>query len=129
MNPAQLREMSDAGIEFGSHLLNHKRLTEMTEQEQTEELTHSRDRLAELQGGPVLSIAYPYGAYDEAVLERTRTAGYQFGVTTIPGVNTPDSDPLQLLRYTAKGCKLYHPLKFRRMIKAAERALRVQPGN
>ena len=124
MSEQHLREMAAAGIEFGSHLLNHKRLTEMTEQEQTDELTRSRSRLAELQGSPVLSIAYPFGEYDEGVLDRTRAAGYRFGVTTMPGVNSADTDPLQLQRHTAKGCKIYHPVKFRRMIRAAERLLR-----
>ena len=121
MTEAELREMAGAGIEFGSHLLNHKRLTEMTAAEQTMELAQSKQDLESLQGAPVLSIAYPYGAYDDAVLKRARDAGYQFGVTTEPGVNRGATDPLRLNRFTAKGCKFYHPLKFRRMILAAER--------
>ncbi len=120
LNEAQLQEMAAAGMEFGSHLLQHKRLTEMTPAEQREQLEQSRLKLEALQGAPVLSIAYPYGAYDEAVLERSRAAGYRFGVTTEPGVNTAATDPLRLRRFTAKGCKFYHPLKFRRMIAAAE---------
>ena len=121
MTEAQLQEMAAAGIEFGSHLLHHQRLTEMSADQQRQELAQSKQDLEALQGAPVLSIAYPYGAYDEEVLERTRAAGYQFGVTTEPGVNSSATDPLRLNRYTAKGCKFYHPLKFRRMIAAAER--------
>lgn len=121
MTKDQLREMAEAGIELGSHLLHHKRLTEMTAAEQQEELEQSRAGLEVLQGEPVLSIAYPYGAYDKTVLERTRAAGYQFGVTTEPGTNPAGSDPLRLNRFTAKGCKFYHPLKFRQMITTAER--------
>ncbi len=123
MSKAQLQEMAAAGIEFGSHLLEHTRLTEMPAAEQVEQLSRSREELAQLQNAPVLSIAYPYGAYDDAVLARTKAAGYQFGVTTEPGINRPGTDPLQLNRFTAKGCKLYHPLKFARMIGAAERQL------
>ena len=123
MTVQQLREMAEAGIEFGSHLLNHKRLTEMTPAEQVEELEQSMLGLEKLLGTPALSIAYPYGAYDEDVLARASTAGYRFGVTTEPGINTSSTDPLMLNRFTAKGCKLHHPLKFRRMIRAAERAL------
>lgn len=121
MTEDQLLEMANAGIEFGSHLLNHRRLTEMSASEQREELERSLARLEKLQGAPVLSIAYPYGAYDEAILERTRAAGFQFGVTTEPGINTTRTDPLRLARFTAKGCKFHHPLKFRRMIFTAER--------
>lgn len=121
MTEAEVREMAAAGIEFGSHLLHHKRLTEMSGDEQSEELEQSRAQLQALQAAPVLSIAYPYGAYDDAVVARTRQAGYRFGVTTEPGTNPAGSDPLKLKRFTAKGCKLYHPLKFRRMIVSAER--------
>lgn len=121
MSEDELREMAAAGIEFGSHLLNHKRLTEMTEAEQVEELERSKSGLERLQDAQVLSIAYPYGAYDAGIIERTRSAGYQFGVTTDPGTNPAGVDPLCLRRFTARGCKVYHPLKFRRMVAAAER--------
>lgn len=121
MSAGQVKEMASAGVEFGSHLLNHTRLTDMTPTEQVEQLEQSRQGLEALIDAPVLSIAYPYGAYDDAVIERTRAAGYRYGVTTDPGTNPAGTDPLRLNRYTAKGCKLYHPLKFRRMIAAAER--------
>ncbi|TNF88132.1 MAG: polysaccharide deacetylase family protein [Gammaproteobacteria bacterium] len=121
MDPDQAREMAAAGIEFGSHLLHHKRLTEMTPEEQVLELEQSRALLEAMLDKPVLSIAYPYGAYDDSVIEVTRAAGYRYGVTTDPGTNPVATDPLRLNRFTAKGCKLYHPLKFRRMIFAAER--------
>jgi peptidoglycan/xylan/chitin deacetylase (PgdA/CDA1 family) len=121
MTAGQIREMADAGIEFGSHLLEHRRLTEMSEAEQIEQLTASKARLETIIGRPILSIAYPYGAYDDGIVQRAGEAGYRFGVTTEPGTNSPDGDALRLRRYTAKGCKFYHPLKFTRMIRAAER--------
>lgn len=121
MNEQELREMAAAGIEFGSHLLHHKRLTEMSEARQKEELAQSMAGLETLLGERVLSIAYPYGAYDDQIIEQTRAAGYRFGVTTDPGSNPDGTDPLRLGRYTAKGCKFYHPLKFRRMISSCER--------
>ncbi len=121
MSAEQIREMADAGIEFGSHLLEHRRLTEMSETEQIAQLTASKARLESIVGRPVLSIAYPYGACDDGIIGRTRAAGYRYGVTTEPGRIAKDADPLRLNRYTAKGCKLYHPLKFIRMIRTAER--------
>ena len=121
MTVSQIQEMSSFGIEFGSHLLHHRRLTDMSETEQLNELTASKSGLEALTDRPVLSIAYPYGDYDEDVVQRTRNAGYRYAVTTDPGSNPSLSDPLRLKRYTAKGCKLYHPLKFRRMIAEAEK--------
>jgi peptidoglycan/xylan/chitin deacetylase (PgdA/CDA1 family) len=120
----QIVEMSRGGLEFGSHLLHHERLTGMTQARQQEELAGSRAELEALTGQEVLSIAYPYGDFDDAVVARTAASGYRYGVTTLPGVNDPDVDPLRLLRFTAKGCKLHHPLKFRRMIRGAETDIR-----
>ncbi len=121
MTREQVREMADAGIDFGSHLLQHRKLTDMPEAEQVEQLNRSREGLEAITQAPVTSIAYPYGAYDESVMEMTRAAGYSYAVTTEPGVNRSTTDPLCLKRFTAKGCKIYHPLKFQRMILSAER--------
>lgn len=123
LTEAQVREMADAGIEFGSHLLQHRRLTEMSPAQQADELTRSRAGLEALTGRPVLSIAYPYGAFDDEVIARTRAAGYRYGVTTEPGINLPGTDPLRLNRFTAKGCKLHHPFRFRQMLRKAEKKL------
>jgi hypothetical protein len=41
-------------------------------------------------------------------------------VTTEPGINVAADDPLTLKRYTAKGCRQHHPLKFRRAVRRAE---------
>jgi peptidoglycan/xylan/chitin deacetylase (PgdA/CDA1 family) len=120
----EVREMAAAGIEFGSHLLAHRRLTELTPAERARQLESSRAVLEELTGRPVLSIAYPYGDFDGAVLAATEQAGYRYGVTTVPGINAPGSNPLTLSRFTAKGCKLHHPFRFRRMIRGAEREIR-----
>jgi len=123
MTRAQIEEMAAAGVEFGSHLLHHKRLGGMSAAEQTEELTASRAALEEIVGRPVVSIAYPYGDFDEGVVTRTADAGYTFAVTTVPGINPPTRDRLRLNRFTAKGCKPYHPLKFKHMIRKAEREI------
>lgn len=119
----QIREMAAAGIEFGSHLIEHVSLRRMSPDEQVDQLGRSRRGLEELTGVPVLSIAYPYGDFDADVVERARAAGYRYGVITEPGVDAASADPLTLRRTTAKGCKLHHPLKFRRAVRRAEAAM------
>lgn len=121
LNRNQVAEMAQAGIEFGSHLLHHKRLSEMSREERQRELTCSKSELEALTGQPVLSIAYPYGDHDDTVVAETAAAGYRFAVTTLPGINARNSNPLRLVRLTAKGCKLHHPVKFRRMLRQAKR--------
>lgn len=128
MTAAQIKEMAEAGIEFGSHLLNHRHLTAMTPREQVQELARSKEKLEALLASSVDTIAYPFGDFDGEVVERTRKLGYNYGVITEPGLNYPRDDPLKLKRYTAKGCKLHHPWKFIRMIGSITAELNQQPS-
>ena len=77
----------------------------------------SRRVLEEILSAIVLSVAYPFGDVDDAAAARAEQAGYQLGLTTIEGSNTRESDPMQLKRLPVKGTRLYHPLKFRRMLR------------
>lgn len=119
MSESDIREMSQQGIEFGSHLTTHRHLSRMTASEQSDELSRSKTGLEAILQKPVRSIAYPYGDYTPEVLTLTRQAGYHYGVTTEAGNNPSNSSLLTLKRYTAKGSKLHHPLKFRRTMKQA----------
>ena len=117
LTSAQIRQMADAGIEFGSHLMRHVRLAKLPLSEQRAELSESKARLEEIVQRPVESVAYPYGSFNRHVVDLAREAGYRYGVSIQEGLNDARENPLTLNRYTAKGNKLYHPLKFRRMIR------------
>jgi peptidoglycan/xylan/chitin deacetylase (PgdA/CDA1 family) len=110
----EIREMQRDGIEFGSHLLEHTHLTTHSVDEQNRQLVESRNALQNILADEVLSVAYPYGDVDESAAERAAEAGYRFGMTTVEGTNTRDSNPMLLSRVPAKGSKFYHPLRFRR---------------
>jgi peptidoglycan/xylan/chitin deacetylase (PgdA/CDA1 family) len=118
--------MARQGIEFGSHLLHHKPLIDMSPGEREQELSRSRTELQALTGQEVLSIAYPYGDFNDDIVAQTEAAGYQYAVTILAGVNEKDAHPLRLSRFTAKGCKLHHRLKFRRMLNRSGRDARVK---
>jgi len=75
MNADELRELAAAGWEIGSHSLSHENLTEHPNH-QNNEIVESRRRLQSLLAVPVLSFAYPFGAYDKESLQFVRTAGY-----------------------------------------------------
>lgn len=87
MDWAQVQQLIDDGHEIGSHTHSHARLTELGEEELFSELVGSREELEgaleERDGGAyrVLSLAYPYCEFDDAVirfLEKHRT--YAFSV-------------------------------------------------
>lgn len=82
----QLREMSESGMEIGSHGLTHIGLAGLSDAVLDRELAGSRDRLEQLLGKPVVTLALPRGLLDRRVLERARTAGYQRVCTSHAGL-------------------------------------------
>ncbi|HSL31357.1 MAG TPA: polysaccharide deacetylase family protein [Anaerolineales bacterium] len=75
MNVDQIRSLHASGWEIGSHSLSHRDLT-LHPGRQENEIVESRRRLERLLGIPVLSFAYPFGAYDETSLQNVHSAGY-----------------------------------------------------
>lgn len=47
-------------------------------------------------------IAWPGGAYNEELVRWARECGYQGAVTTLPGANTSNTDPMYLKRFEIK---------------------------
>ncbi len=64
-------EMYESGWEIGSHSVNHKRLDELEKEELKYELEYPVEFFKGY-GINVSTLAYPYGYYDEKVLEEAR---------------------------------------------------------
>ena len=79
-----IKEMSKYGIDFGSHTLTHKVLTECPKQEAFTELAGSRDKLNSLLKSDVIIICYPKSQVNEDVITAAIKAGYKYGVVTQP---------------------------------------------
>jgi peptidoglycan/xylan/chitin deacetylase (PgdA/CDA1 family) len=73
---AQLRELSEAGWEIGSHALDHPHLPDLSEAELHHQLADSRLQCAEKVGAECTSVAFPYGESDERVLREAQRVGY-----------------------------------------------------
>lgn len=90
MNWNQAREMSQNGIEFGSHTASHPILSRLTDDELTRELIASRDAIQGAIHKPCDVIAYPVGGheeYDSRTAIEAKKAGYKFGATYVSGTN------------------------------------------
>ena len=74
MTAEQIRDWADQGIEFGAHGRKHADLTTLSARDLAEEVTGSVSDLAAILGSRVVSFAYPYGFYNQAVRDCVRQA-------------------------------------------------------
>lgn len=75
MNADQIRELYANGWEIGSHSISHVSLTERTDR-QRDEIVDSRIKLQSELGVPILTFAYPFGAYNKDSVHYAHFAGY-----------------------------------------------------
>lgn len=82
LNWSEVKEMAKEGVEFGSHCLTHSHLTEISEEEAWKEIHNSKKILEDKLGKEVSSFCYPYGDYNEKIIEMVEKAGYKGAVIT-----------------------------------------------
>jgi peptidoglycan/xylan/chitin deacetylase (PgdA/CDA1 family) len=95
---AQIEEMDRAGMEIGSHTMTHPYLIKSTPEMLTWELENSKARLEKHTSKPVIALAYPFGLYDDNVIQQTKAAGYRAAFTIEPGLWASRDQLLQLPR-------------------------------
>ena len=93
-----LRALERDGVEIGSHTVEHRDLTSLSDGEALRELVQSRRAFERRLGHPVQWLAYPFGAYDSRIERLARRAGYVLAVTTEHGVVQSSRRPLALRR-------------------------------
>ncbi|MCB0875114.1 MAG: polysaccharide deacetylase family protein [Solirubrobacterales bacterium] len=85
----ELGELGELGWELGSHSRTHPRLPTLNGDALRDEIGGSREDLETRTGTPCTSIAYPYGDYDEAVVDASRSAGFTAGGALAGRVRKP----------------------------------------
>lgn len=113
---ADILEMASAGIEFGSHGMNHALLDRIDSDEITSEVTVSKAYIENLLQRECSVFAYPAGFYTEAVQGSVQTAGYKAAFSTCYG--RPDNSDLWALNRTEILRRDGYPFRFGRKIKA-----------
>lgn len=105
IEPEQVKEISDAGHEIGSHSLRHQSLTSMGRGDRLNVLRDSKEYLEDLIGKPVDLFAYPFGAHSAKIAEEVLKVGYKaafLGKNKPTGLPAP-LDRFELPRYHVKG--------------------------
>ena len=83
----QIRELDAEGMEIGCHTLTHLILPKLKDDDFLRREIVSAKKMIEAHiGHPVTSLAYPFGQYDERVVEFARDAGFTSARSTWPGV-------------------------------------------
>lgn len=97
LSVAQMREMAQYGVEFGSHTCTHPWLPSLTEEDLWHEVNDSKRRLEDLLGAEVTSFAYPYGGANAHIRAVVARAGYKRAFSVAPGLSFWD-DPMWIRR-------------------------------
>ena len=93
----EVRELHQHGVEFGSHTCSHRKLSQIAVAEAEKELRVSQEKIGMHLSQTTMPLAFPYGAYSDAVVAMARELPYTCGLTTDAGTNGPTTD-LFLLR-------------------------------
>jgi peptidoglycan/xylan/chitin deacetylase (PgdA/CDA1 family) len=83
MSLEQLRNLPDL-VTIGSHTLSHPLLPSIAVDEAAREIALSRDRLEQQLNRKILLFSFPFGAFNEKLVEICREAGYQRVFSTLP---------------------------------------------
>ena len=76
LSGGELRELAAAGVEIGTHSVDHVWLPGLDHDDALDQLRRSRATLEDLLGRPVRTMAYPYGGHDEQTELAAAEAGY-----------------------------------------------------
>lgn len=94
----QIRSLRDRGFEFGSHSEHHHALVKFERERIKRELHGSADTLERELSQPARYLAYPYGSFDDIVLEVAEKR-YRFGFASgMKGVVNWRESPLEIHR-------------------------------
>jgi peptidoglycan/xylan/chitin deacetylase (PgdA/CDA1 family) len=94
----QLKELSDAGIEIGSHTVHHLNLAHSSIAIQEKEIRESKQTLESIIGKPVVSFCYPSGGFTQETETLVKNAGYTSATTTKEGAFAPTDNLFEIPR-------------------------------
>jgi peptidoglycan/xylan/chitin deacetylase (PgdA/CDA1 family) len=104
MTTADVVALRNAGMQIGAHTVSHPILARLGDDEARAEIADSRRSLESILREPVTLFAYPNGKPDvdylPAHVDMVRQLGFGLAVSTVAGVATTESDPMELPRFT-----------------------------
>ena len=99
------------GHEIGAHTVIHPHLADIPQTEVLNQIMKSKQFLEDNGLGPIETFAYPYGSYDQKVLEMARSASLKSARTTHDGLNDAYTPALELKGNTVTSSTTFIDLK------------------
>jgi peptidoglycan/xylan/chitin deacetylase (PgdA/CDA1 family) len=91
MSKQDLKEVAAAGMPIGNHGLQHHDWTQLSPDRLEHEITQGRRLLEELTGAEIQTLAIPFGAYNDMVLDSLRRQAYEHVYTSDGGTAAADA--------------------------------------
>jgi peptidoglycan/xylan/chitin deacetylase (PgdA/CDA1 family) len=91
MSKQDLKELAAAGMPIGNHGLQHHDWTTLEPDKLEHEIGQGRRLLEELTGTEIHTLAIPFGAYNDVVLDSLRRQAYEHVYTSDGGTAAPDA--------------------------------------
>ncbi|NIY92968.1 polysaccharide deacetylase family protein, partial [Vibrio diazotrophicus] len=99
MSSEQVKALHDSGlVEIGGHTLTHPRLSQLSRDQQHNQIEKNKHQLEKLLSTQLCSFAYPYGDHNQDSKDIVREAGYKFAVATNSGPLLLHKDKYQIRR-------------------------------
>jgi peptidoglycan/xylan/chitin deacetylase (PgdA/CDA1 family) len=95
---SELADLARRGIEIGAHDLAHERPCGVPVAVLAERYRAAKQRIEDRLGRAVGGLSFPYGLAPGRATAAAALAGYRYAVTSRPGANGRDADPLHLRR-------------------------------
>jgi peptidoglycan/xylan/chitin deacetylase (PgdA/CDA1 family) len=87
LSAADIKMLASSGyFSIQSHTATHPNLTKIKDFQK--ELYESKQKIEKMTGKPVIALAYPYGSFNQKVIDETKK-DYRFGLTTLPQAFVP----------------------------------------
>ncbi len=104
MTSSQAAEVAKSDlVEIGAHTVHHAWLKGMGKEQATYEIGESKKMLEANYGKPVVSFAYPYGAFDSQAADIAKQVGFRTAVSTVPGIESSKNNQYFLYRIRPGG--------------------------
>lgn len=83
MNLDELKMLQENGMEIASHTKSHPNMLNLTHERLIDEIANSKKALAQL-GFNVKTFVYPYGEWNQTIIQQVKEAGYTCARTITP---------------------------------------------